>query len=109
MTRLALFVGTALLALSSLPAAAACNGDTSTETILGAGSGAAVGGLASHNLGGAAVGGVARGFFGNPLWPSNNRGGCPPPARAGEQGPRRAPPPSPRLLARRLGDPPTSP
>jgi hypothetical protein len=84
MTRLALFAGTALLAVSinAMPAVAACNGDTSTETVLGAGSGAAVGGLASHSLGGAVIGGVAGGVIGNAIGHNNNRHDCRRQARA---------------------------
>ena len=78
MKRFALLCGTVLLVsgMSAMPAMAACNGDTSTETILGAGSGAAVGGLASHNLAGAAIGGVAGGLIGNAIGHSNNRDDC---------------------------------
>ena len=78
MTRFALLAGTAMLlsGLSAAPALAACNGDTSTETILGAGDGAAVGGLASHKLAGAAIGGVAGGLIGNAIGHSNNREDC---------------------------------
>jgi len=78
MTRLALFAGTAVLALglNAMPAAAACNGDASTETVLGAGSGAAVGGLASHSIAGAAIGGIAGGLIGNAIGHSNNREDC---------------------------------
>ena len=78
MKRFALVCGTALLVsgLSVMPALAACNGDTSTETVLGAGSGAAVGGLASHSLAGAAIGGVAGGLIGNAIGHSNNRDDC---------------------------------
>lgn len=78
MTRLALFAGAAVFALSTavIPASAACNGDASTETVLGAGSGAAVGGLASHSIAGAAIGGVAGGLIGNAIGHSNNREDC---------------------------------
>jgi hypothetical protein len=78
MTRLALFAGTAVLVLglNVMPASAACNGDASTETVLGAGSGAAVGGLASHSIAGAAIGGVAGGLIGNAIGHSNNREDC---------------------------------
>jgi hypothetical protein len=78
MTRLALIAGAAVFALSSatIPASAACNGDASTETVLGAGSGAAVGGLASHSIGGAAIGGIAGGLIGNAIGQSNNREDC---------------------------------
>ena len=87
MTRLALFAGTAVLALgiNAMPAAAACNGDASTETVLGAGSGAAVGGLASHSIAGAAIGGVAGGVIGNAIGHSNNREDCRREARAEER------------------------
>jgi surface antigen len=70
------------LGTSTISAAAACNGDTSTETILGAGSGAAVGGLASHSGVGAVVGGVAGGLIGNSIGRSNNREDCRREARA---------------------------
>src|SRR5262249_48604984 len=78
MKRFALLAGTVLLVsgISAMPASAACNGDASTETVLGAGSGAAVGGLASHSLGGAVVGGVAGGVIGNAIGHSNNRNDC---------------------------------
>jgi hypothetical protein len=78
MVRLALFAGAAVFALSAatIPASAACNGDASTETVLGAGSGAAVGGLASHSIAGAAIGGVAGGLIGNAIGHSNNREDC---------------------------------
>jgi len=78
MKRFALVCGTALLVsgLSVMHALAACNGDTSTETVLRAGSGAAVGGLASHSLAGAAIGGVAGGLIGNAIGHSNNRDDC---------------------------------
>ena len=65
-----------VLAAGTGSAFAACNGDASTETLLGAGSGAAVGGLASHSLVGAAVGGVAGGLIGNSIGHSNNRSDC---------------------------------
>ena len=63
MKRLARIAAAAAIALGAgtMTATAACNGDASTETALGAGSGALVGGLASHSLVGAAVGGVAGG------------------------------------------------
>jgi hypothetical protein len=57
-------------------ALAACNGDASTETVLGSGSGALVGGLASHSIAGAAIGGVAGGLIGNAIGHSNNREDC---------------------------------
>jgi hypothetical protein len=65
-----------LLALGTVSAEAACDGDASTETVLGAGSGAVVGGLASHSVVGAAVGGVAGGVIGNAIGHSNNREDC---------------------------------
>jgi len=65
-----------VLAASTISASAACNGDASTETVLGAGSGALVGGLASHSVVGAAVGGVAGGLIGNSIGHSNNRADC---------------------------------
>jgi hypothetical protein len=65
-----------LLMAGSLSAFAACNGDTGTETVLGAASGAAVGGLASHSVAGAAIGGVAGGLIGNAIGQSNNREDC---------------------------------
>src|SRR4051812_13892744 len=40
------------LGAGTASAYAACNGDTSTETVLGAASGATVGGLASHSVAG---------------------------------------------------------
>ena len=69
MKRLAKIAAAAVIALGAgtVAASAACNGDTSTETVLGAGSGALVGGLASHSIVGAAVGGVAGGLIEN--WP----------------------------------------
>src|SRR3954467_10265296 len=78
MVRLALFAGAAVFALSAatIPASAACNGDASTETVLGAGSGALVGGLASHSVAGAAIGGIAGGLIGNSIGQSNNRDDC---------------------------------
>ena len=65
-----------VLAMGSVSAYAACNGDTSTETVLGAGAGAAAGGLASHSIAGAAIGGVAGGLIGNSIGHSNNRSDC---------------------------------
>jgi outer membrane lipoprotein SlyB len=65
-----------VLAAGTISASAACNGDASTETVLGAGSGAVVGGLASHSVVGAAVGGVAGGLIGNSIGHSNNRADC---------------------------------
>ena len=58
------------------PALAACNRDASTETVLGAGSGALVGGLASNSVVGAAIGGVAGGLIGNSIGHANNREDC---------------------------------
>jgi len=68
----------AVLAMGAgtVSAMAACNGDTSTETVLGAGAGAAAGGLASHSIAGAAIGGVAGGLIGNAIGHSNNREDC---------------------------------
>jgi hypothetical protein len=62
--------------VSTTPAWAACDRDASTETVLGAGSGALVGGLASHSVVGAAVGGVAGGLIGNSIGHANNREDC---------------------------------
>jgi hypothetical protein len=78
MNRLAKIAAAAAIALGAgtVSAYAACNGDASTETVLGAGSGALVGGLASHSLVGAAVGGVAGGLIGNSIGHSNNRADC---------------------------------
>jgi outer membrane lipoprotein SlyB len=78
MKRLAKIAAAAVIALGAgtVSAMAACNGDTSTETVLGAGSGALVGGLASHSIVGAAVGGVAGGLIGNSIGHSNNRSDC---------------------------------
>src|ERR1700759_3895045 len=75
MKRLALIAAAAtmMIGAGTVSASAACNGDASTETALGAGSGALVGGLASHSLVGAAVGGVAGGLIGNSIGHSNNR------------------------------------
>ena len=72
--RLAKIAAAAVIALGAgtISATAACNGDTSTETVLGAGSGALVGGLASHSIVGAAVGGVAGGLIGNSIGNANN-------------------------------------
>jgi len=64
------------LGAGTVSATAACNRDASTETFLGAGSGALVGGLASHSLVGAAVGGVAGGLIGNSIGHANNRADC---------------------------------
>src|SRR3954470_14378365 len=65
-----------VLAAGTASAMAACNGDTSTETVLGAASGATVGGLASHSVAGAAIGGIAGGLIGNAIGSSNNREDC---------------------------------
>ena len=65
-----------VLAAGTISASAACDGDASTETVLGAGSGALVGGLASHSVVGAAGGGVAGGLIGNTIGHSNNRADC---------------------------------
>jgi hypothetical protein len=65
-----------VLATGAASAYAACNGDTGTETVLGAGAGAAAGGLASHSIAGAAIGGVAGGLIGNAIGQSNNREDC---------------------------------
>jgi hypothetical protein len=84
MTRFAKIAAAAVIALGAgtVSAYAACDGDASTETVLGAGSGALVGGLASHSLVGAAVGGVAGGLIGNTIGHSNNRADCRRAARA---------------------------
>jgi hypothetical protein len=84
MTRLAKIATAAVIALGAgtVSATAACDGDASTETVLGAGSGALVGGLASHSIVGAAVGGVAGGLIGNTIGHSNNRADCRRAARA---------------------------
>ena len=86
MTRFAKIAAAAVIALGAGTASAyaACNGDASTETVLGAGSGALVGGLASHSIVGAAVGGVAGGLIGNTIGHSNNRADCRRAARAHE-------------------------
>ena len=78
MTRFAKISAVAAIALAAgtISASAACDGDASTETVLGAGSGALVGGLASHSIVGAAVGGVAGGLIGNTIGHSNNRADC---------------------------------
>jgi hypothetical protein len=65
-----------VLGAGTASAYAACNGDTSTETVLGAASGATVGGLASHSVAGAAIGGIAGGLIGNAIGSSNNREDC---------------------------------
>lgn len=77
-------VAAILLSAGTISASAACNNDASTETVLGAGSGALVGGLASHSVLGAAVGGVAGGLIGNSIGHSNNRADCRRAARARE-------------------------
>ena len=84
MNRLAKIAAAAAIVLGAgtISAAAACNGDASTETVLGAGSGALVGGLASHSIVGAAVCGVAGGLIGNSIGHSNNRSDCRRAARA---------------------------
>ena len=84
MNRLAKIAAAAMIALGAgtVSASAACDGDASTETVLGAGSGALVGGLASHSIVGAAVGGVAGGLIGNTIGHSNNRADCRRAARA---------------------------
>src|SRR4051812_33021880 len=64
------------LGAATVSAQAACDRDASTETVLGAGSGALVGGLASHSVAGAAIGGVAGGLIGNSIGHSNNREDC---------------------------------
>ena len=64
------------LGAATVSAEAACDRDASTETVLGAGSGALVGGLASHSVVGAAVGGVAGGLIGNSIGHANNREDC---------------------------------
>ena len=64
------------LGFGTLSASAACNRDASTETALGAGSGALVGGLASNSIGGALIGGVAGGLIGNTIGHANNREDC---------------------------------
>lgn len=78
MNRLANMIAAVVIALGAgtVSASAACDGDASTETVLGAGSGALVGGLASHSIVGAAVGGVAGGLIGNSIGHSNNRADC---------------------------------
>jgi outer membrane lipoprotein SlyB len=78
MNRLAKIAAAAAITLGAgtVSATAACNNDASTETVLGAGSGALVGGLASHSIVGAAVGGVAGGLIGNSIGHSNNREDC---------------------------------
>ena len=78
MTRFAKISAAALIVLGAgtISASAACDGDASTETALGAGSGALVGGLASHSLAGAAIGGVAGGLIGNSIGHANNREDC---------------------------------
>jgi hypothetical protein len=78
MKRIATIAAAAVIALGAgtVSAFAACNGDAGTETALGAGSGALVGGLASHSIVGAVVGGVAGGVIGNSIGHSNNRADC---------------------------------
>ncbi|HVV26634.1 MAG TPA: glycine zipper domain-containing protein [Rhizomicrobium sp.] len=78
MRRLARISAAAMIALGAgtVSSYAACNGDASTETALGAGSGALVGGLASHSIVGAVIGGVGGGLIGNAIGHSNNRADC---------------------------------
>jgi uncharacterized protein YcfJ len=58
----------ALVAGTAAASADACSGHShTTGTLLGAGGGALVGGLASHSAVGAVVGGVAGGFAGNAI------------------------------------------
>jgi outer membrane lipoprotein SlyB len=78
MKNFAMLAAAAMFALGAgtISASAACNNDTGTETALGAGSGALVGGLASHSVVGAVVGGVAGGLIGNSIGNSNNREDC---------------------------------
>ncbi|HUE65845.1 MAG TPA: glycine zipper domain-containing protein [Rhizomicrobium sp.] len=71
-----LAVAGALLLGGGTAAYADCNHDTGTETVLGAGAGAAVGGLASHSIAGAVIGGVGGGLIGNAIGQSNNREDC---------------------------------
>ncbi len=71
-----LAVAGAFLLAGGTAAYADCNNDTGTETVLGAGAGAAVGGLASHSIGGAVIGGVGGGLIGNAIGNSNNRADC---------------------------------
>jgi hypothetical protein len=66
----------AMFVFGTVSAFAACDRDAGTETVLGAASGAAVGGLASHSIAGAAIGGVAGGVIGNAIGQSNNREDC---------------------------------
>ena len=62
----ALLLGSGLLT-GGTAAYADCNNNTGTETVLGAGAGAAVGGLASHSVAGAVIGGVGGGLIGNAI------------------------------------------
>ena len=86
---------------ASTVAYADCNNDTGAETVMGAGAGAAVGGLASHSIAGAVIGGVGGGLIGNAIGQSNNRADCRAEAReydrerreADEQGYVAPPPP----------------
>jgi hypothetical protein len=71
-----LAVAGALVLGAGTAAYADCNNDTGTETVLGAGAGAAVGGLASHSIGGAVLGGVGGALIGNAIGQSNNRADC---------------------------------
>ena len=68
--------GAFLIGVGATSAYADCNNDTGTETVLGAGAGAAVGGLASHSIGGAVIGGVGGALIGNAIGQSNNRADC---------------------------------
>ncbi len=78
MKRLAMITAAATLVLGvgTISASAACSNDVSTETVLGAGAGAAVGGIASNSIGGALIGGVAGGLIGNTIGHANNREDC---------------------------------
>ena len=78
MNRLATIVAASVIALGAgtVSATAACNNDATTETVLGAGAGALVGGLASNSIVGAAIGGVGGGLIGNTIGHSNNRADC---------------------------------
>ena len=71
-----LAVAGALVLGAGTAAYADCNNDTGTETVLGAGAGAAVGGLASHSIGGAVLGGVGGALIDNAIGQSNNRADC---------------------------------
>ena len=71
MKRITTIAAAAMLALAAGTISASaddCSGhDHSTGTVLGAGGGALVGGLASHSGAGAVVGGVAGGLIGNSI------------------------------------------